>query len=739
MSRRRCSSMRMTVGIVIAACALSACGGGGGGGSDDGNGGGRNPPPPPPPVGQLRFASITFGVGESAGTATATIERVDGSRGAVGVVVTSADSSALAGQDYASLSATVTFADGDTAPKTVALNIINDAVGEGEETLTLTLSNPTGGATLSQATCTVVIDDDDEPAAATLAIGYEVKRLAFSWGGALRATSYRFMRREQPDLQFVQLGADFPANATSTKLSIPVHLSQWGAASAQYRIDACNDGACAASNPVSAVRVGSALATGYVKASDTAAAARFGSAVAVSGNGKTVVVGAPFADGESGSVYVYTAPLPATAPAPPGPPLVPRPVRIAAPSAEAMHFGASVALDRTGDLLIVGAPFDSHRQSGVGVYPATPNSDSNHSGAVFVYRRIPGGWSAPVYIKASDVDAGEEFGSAVAVRGTVLVVGAPGQDSATDADDDVLNGAVDSGAAYLFSASSGNWVQSRRVLKASNIGAGDGFGASVALDSTSIVLVGAPLEDGGGTGIDPVDTDTKQDSGAAYRFAIDDSLIGAANPPPWPAPQRFKAINSGSGDRYGTSVAIGENGEVFAVGAPNEDGIELDVPNDAGNDVGAAYVYTMSAGAAPDVAYLKALHRHDGAQYGSTVALDAAGGILAVGSPHEAIDEIGVDGTGAALAAVDAGSVDVLERRQGSAWSSPGAAAPLRHYIKANNTAAGDSFGSAVSLSSDGTVLMVGAPQEDGNGRNIDGSNNPADDSRPDAGAAYLY
>jgi len=51
----------------------------------------------------------------------------------------------------------------------------------------------------------------------------------------------------------------------------------------------------------------SALATGYIKASDTSAGAQFGSAVAVSGDGKTVAIGA-HSEGDGGQYYVYIAP-----------------------------------------------------------------------------------------------------------------------------------------------------------------------------------------------------------------------------------------------------------------------------------------------------------------------------------------------------------------------------------------------------------------------------------------------
>ena len=709
---------RASVGILaVASLALSACGGGSDGGTIDLP---VNPPPggggTPGPAGQLGFSSTQLTINESAGTATVMVTRVGGSSGAVSVVVLSAEITAKPDQDFTTLNTTVRFADGDSTPKPIQIAITNDTTAESDESFFFAFLNPTGGATISNSAkyAFFTINDDDEPGAARLSIGYEVKRLAFAWIAPASATSYKLLRRENPTSDFVQVGADLAATVTSTKVEIPVHLYKWDTDVPDYRVDSCNSGICTPSNVVTTIRVASALAAGYVKASDTGAGARFGSSVAVSGDGKTVAIGAPFANAEAGSVYVYLAPIAG------GPVLAPRPLKIPAPSTQAMHFGFAVALSEDGNTLAVGAPYDSHLQSGVGTYPVTPNANSTHSGGVFVYSRVGGVWSTtPVYIKAIDVDATDEFGSALAVKGGILVIGAPRQDSPTDGID-TTNSAVDSGAAYAFYANAGTWAQSPRILKADNIGNGDLFGTSVAVSNAgSIIVVGAPGEDGDG----------RLDSGAAYRFVKSEG----DGVPAWNPPLRFKAANSGAGDLYGSSVAVSANGEVLAVGAPSETG-------DEGNDVGAVYAYTMAQGGIIDVARLQASHRFSGARYGSSIAINADGTILAAGSPTESVNEIGVDGgVNAPGTAPSSGAVDVLVRQAGSSWSSQGSTAPTPHYIKSNTAGAGDLFGGAVTLSADGNTLVVGANGEDGNGTNIDSNNNPADNSLADSGAAFLY
>jgi hypothetical protein len=121
--------------------------------------------------GTLQFSSATYSVNESAGTATITVTRTGGSSGAVSALVSTSNGTATAGVDYTATSTTVNFADGDTAPKTVTIPIINDALVEGNETVLLALSSATGGATIAvpdDAVLTIVDDDVGVPPQASV-------------------------------------------------------------------------------------------------------------------------------------------------------------------------------------------------------------------------------------------------------------------------------------------------------------------------------------------------------------------------------------------------------------------------------------------------------------------------------------------------------------------------------------------------------------------------------------------
>ncbi len=111
------------------------------------------------------------------------------------------------------------------------------------------------------------------------------------------------------------------------------------------------------------------------------------------------------------------------------------------------RFGQSLALD--GDLLVVGAFEDSNASGADG--DQTDNSAPSAGAAYLFERDAQGAWSQSAYLKASNTDAGDEFGSAIAIAGTALVVGASLEDSsATGVDGDQTdNTSIDSGAVYI--------------------------------------------------------------------------------------------------------------------------------------------------------------------------------------------------------------------------------------------------------------------------------------------------
>jgi len=152
---------------------------------------------------------------------------------------------------------------------------------------------------------------------------------------------------------------------------------------------------------------------------------------------------------------------------------------------------------------------------------AQADNSARAAGAVYVFTRSNGVWSQQAYVKASNTAALDSFGFSVALSGDTLAVGATqeasngiGINGGAQAD----NSASNSGAIYVFTRSNGVWSQ-QAYVKASNTGAYDQFGTSVALSGDTFA-VGAIGESSNGTGVNSgaQADNTASASGAVYTF-----------------------------------------------------------------------------------------------------------------------------------------------------------------------------------------------------------------------------
>lgn len=123
------------------------------------------------PAPTLALAVSSWRIDEAAGTATIGVTRGGDLTGAVGVSYTTANGSATAGDDYTAASGTLSWADGDGATKNITISISQDTILEMDEDFTVSLSNPTGGAILTDPVLATVSIADDEslPVQSTLA------------------------------------------------------------------------------------------------------------------------------------------------------------------------------------------------------------------------------------------------------------------------------------------------------------------------------------------------------------------------------------------------------------------------------------------------------------------------------------------------------------------------------------------------------------------------------------------
>ena len=308
------------------------------------------------------------------------------------------------------------------------------------------------------------------------------------------------------------------------------------------------------------------------------------------------------------------------------------------------EFGGSVSLSKDGKYMVVGAMYN--------------DGNGSSSGHVRVYEYSSGSWSQ----LGSDIDgetAGDRSGSSTAIsdNGTRVAIGARLNDG----------GGSNFGHVRVYEYSSGSWSQLGSDIDGEAIN--DYSGESVSLSGDgSIVAISALTNDGNGTDAGHVRV-YQYSSGSWSQLGSD--IDGEA-----------------AYDKSGTAVSLSNNGTVVAIGAYYNDG--------NGSSSGHVRVYEYSSGSWSQLGSdIDGEAAND--QSGKSVSLSSDGTKVAIGAIRN-------DGNGN-----DAGHVRVYQYSSGS-WSQLGS--------DIDGEAAGDYFGAAVSLSDDGTILAVGAIYNDGTGTN---------------------
>ncbi|MCA9666453.1 MAG: hypothetical protein KC503_12720 [Myxococcales bacterium] len=363
-----------------------------------------------------------------------------------------------------------------------------------------------------------------------------------------------------------------------------------------------------------------------LNAADGAAGDFYGISVAV--DGARIVVGArghDSAGSSAGAAYVYYQQASGQY------------AQIAKLTALAPHagdsYGASVAA--AGGYIAVGAPLE--------------DSAATNAGAVYVYWSFLGYFIESKHV-AADAGAYDYFGSAVALDGTRLAVGAP-------YDDDQGNNA---GAVYVFERSGLNWSQLDKLTWPEGSTTAQ-LGASVAIDGT-LVAGGAPWYDDVGTYNRGAMVLWQWTGGAYVKY---EERKGASN----------NALNGS-----GVAVVDGPYFDRFW-GEPGAD----DEVTDEGR-LGVA-----QNGQLPwVVGYHRPAFGDTGSQLGSAVSVD--GVWAAVGAPRDPVSS------------PQGGSVFIF-KHDGVAWK-------LHQRVYPDDAATGGNFGAAVELRNE--RLVVGAPSDSG-------------------------
>ena len=215
-----------------------------------------------------------------------------------------------------------------------------------------------------------------------------------------------------------------------------------------------------------------------IQASDKQASDRFGTSVSIADDGNTAIVGAGNEDTSAvnaGAVYIFTRSGSTWT----------QQAKIQASDPQAEDkFGNSSFISGDGDTVIVGAEGE--------------DTGGTSAGAAYIFTRSGSTWTQQAKIQSDDIQASDIFGWSVSISGdgNTAIVGARAEDTT----------ASNAGAAYIFTRSGSTWSQQAKI-QASDKQGGDRFGLPVSIADEGSAIVGAYLEDTGGT-----------NAGSAYIF-----------------------------------------------------------------------------------------------------------------------------------------------------------------------------------------------------------------------------
>ena len=222
------------------------------------------------------------------------------------------------------------------------------------------------------------------------------------------------------------------------------------------------------------------------------------------------------------------------------------------------QMGSAVAID--GDTIAVGA------------------SRYGRAGIVYIYTYTASTWTLQAKFSPIESETSDGFGSAVALHGDVLLVGAPSANT-------------NAGAAYIFQRVGAKWTEKKRIV-APDRAVSDRFGSRVALSSRDAIISAPPKNIG-----------AKGYAGRVYLFNTNDwtntSMIDS------PAPD--------DNNNFGAAVAM--TGSRLAVGEPGS---------------ASAYLYTRSAAG---WSLQSAITGSANSRFGTDVALSESS--VLIGAPYD--------------------------------------------------------------------------------------------------------
>jgi hypothetical protein len=305
-------------------------------------------------------------------------------------------------------------------------------------------------------------------------------------------------------------------------------------------------------------------------------------------------------------------------------------------------FGENVAVSNDGSTTIV----------------AEAGSTTSLFGAVIVYTKSGNVWSQSQILTATDAANGDNFGSALAISNddsTILV----GANSKT------VNGKNLVGTVYIFTKSNAMWTQTQELTVLALDNNGVSFGTSISLSSDgATALIGADSQTVNG----------QEWAGAAYIFT--------KNGTTWTQQTALTASDPAYSDFFGGSVSLSNDGSSALIGASGK-------TINSTKSQGAAYIFSKSGSNWNQVQKLTAADGAANDDFAFSARLSGDGIFALIGAAGHKLNQSQTAPTGAIY----------VFSANGSTWSQ------TQEFGAGDSDPIG-SFGEKLSLASDGTTLL---------------------------------
>jgi len=505
------------------------------------------------------------------------------------------------------------------------------------------------------------------PAAPAVSVHAGLKQLEFTWNRVPQATRYELWFKPTTGAAWVKY-AELPRSRTSVTVNISAHLLHW--VNARYVVKACNASGCGRSPHLGVSHV-MPRSVGFFKPPAQVARQQMGSTTDISEDGSTLA--AAIDTDDSGGVEVFRK-------SPGG--WVYETRLMADPKEQALIYPVDPATAVSGDGNVIALGVN------VEIPPGGEPEANLNTGAVYVFRRGPAGWTREQKLTFPDALSEDEFGWRVDLdeSGTLLAATRQRGNRANPAP------GFNTGSVELFRHSGSGWAREASIP-------GTCFAMGLSGDGRTLV----------------------RSCGNVEVFTAPDWHRVASLPNELFFMSEFSI--------YPRNIAVSHDGTSFAVRS-----VVLD--DDGAASRAWVNVYRLSANGWAREASLgpgDALNPgpvenpHGG--YGLAVSMSRDGQFIAVGAC-----ELSAVGTGAiyppGATGYGRGAVFVYQRKP-AGWK-------LRQFLTPDASAYPQPlFGWSLSFGRNGKDLAVGAPRDASNAAGVGGD--PMDESAPFRGAVWLY